>query len=96
LRLCVRLLAALLGPCSLICRLPADTITLHGQRKAGAAMEFSTFFYHLKSQIEKNWMLMNSTVIQNQLQQLVEVEKITEEEYEALMQFFDEQYHSHY
>lgn len=58
-------------------------------------MEFSTLFHQLKSNIEKNWMLMNSTVIANQLQQLTEVEKITEEEYEALMQFFDEQLKTH-
>ena len=58
-------------------------------------MESSTLYEHLKSQIEKNWMLMNSTVIENQLQLLMEVEKITDEEYEALMQFFDEQYHTY-
>jgi len=54
-------------------------------------MEFSSLFDQLKSNIEQNWMLMNSTVVANQLQQLTEVERITEEEYEALMQFFDEQ-----
>ena len=57
-------------------------------------MEFSTLYHHLRSQIEKNWMLMNSTVIQNQLQQLMEVERITEEEYKSLMHFFNEQYHT--
>ena len=54
-------------------------------------METSLLYDHLRVQIEKNWVLMNSTVIENQLQLLMEVEKITEEEYEALMQFFDEQ-----
>lgn len=59
-------------------------------------METSLLYDHLRVQIEKNWVLMNSTVIENQLQLLMEVEKITEEEYEALMQFFDEQYHTYH
>ena len=55
-------------------------------------MEFSTLYRQIESQIEKNWMLMNSTVLQNQLEQLMEFEKITKEEYESLMQFYAERF----
>lgn len=59
-------------------------------------MEFSTLYRQIESQIEKNWMLMNSTVVQNQLQQFMEFEKITKEEYESLMQFYDERFKTQY